>query len=420
VTEPFVVGAVFVACLAVITTDKIDRTIVALVGAIAVIALRVVSQEEAFSLVDYNVIFLLAGMMVIANITGRTGVLQWMALRSVKMVKADPFLALVALSTITAVISAFLDNVTTVVLLVPMTLYIASVLGVSPIPYLIAEGIASNIGGTATLIGDPPNIMIGSAAGLSFVDFLVHLSPVIIVVFVGFVITSRFLLSGKLKVSHEHRKQVMMIDEEGIITDPVLLRKCGVVVGLTMVGFLLHSVVGYDSATIALAGAVALLLWSKFDVTEALREIEWTTMFFFIGLFILVGAVAKVGLIGMLARSILDVTQGDLAVTTLSILWMSAIVTAFVNNIPYTAAMIPLVQELGNSMDVGPIWWALALGACLGGNATMIAAAANVVVVNLAERSGHKIDFLTFLKYGAVATFVSMVICTVYVWVRYL
>ena len=419
-TELVVVGVIFVASFAVISTEKVHRTIVALAGAVVMIALRIITQDEAFALVDYNVIFLLAGMMVIAHITGTTGVFQWMALRSMKLARADPFLVLVAFSSVTALASALLDNVTTVVLIVPMTLYIASMLRISPVPFLIAEALSANIGGTATLIGDPPNIIIGSAAGLGFVDFLVNLAPATVIVFVAFLITARFLLVRDLEVSPAIRAAVLKIEDASLITNPALLRRCLVVLGLTMVGFLLHSVIGYQTATIALAGAVLLLVWSNYDLHEALRAIEWTTLFFFMGLFIIVGAVEKVGLIEQMAQAILRITQGDVAFTTLAVLWLSALASGVVDNIPYTAAMVPLVQGLGRSMDVGPVWWALALGACLGGNATLIGAAANVILANLAERSGHKIEFVTFSKYGIVVTVESMVICSLYIWLRYL
>lgn len=418
--DALLAGLVFVLSYAIITTDKVHRTLVALAGALVMIALRVVSQEEAFRAIDFNVVFLLAGMMVIAHVTGTTGVFQWVAVRSAKLVRADPFLMLVALSSVTALVSAFLDNVTTVVLIVPMTLYIASTLRLSPAPFLIAEVLASNIGGTATLVGDPPNILIGSAAGLDFATFLANLAPVALVIFGAFLVTARLTLARDFQASPELRAALLKMDDSSLITDPVLLRRCLIVLGLTVLGFLLHGALGYEPATIALAGAVALLLWSNHDLHEALHGIEWTTLFFFVGLFVMVGAIAKVGLIGILAREVLKVTGSDVAVASLTLLWLSAVLSALVDNIPYTATMIPLVQEMGRYMDVRPLWWALALGADLGGNATLIGAAANVIVANLAERSGHRIAFSQYLKYGALVTFESTVIASVYVWLRYL
>jgi Na+/H+ antiporter NhaD/arsenite permease-like protein len=416
-----IAALVFVVTYALIATDRLDKTIAALLGGVAMIVFRVIDQEEAFLAIDFNVIFLLAGMMILAGILRRTGFFQWIAIRSVKIADGDPFRLLLVLSTVAAVLSAFLDNVTTVVLIAPVTLYIATVLRVSPIPFLVSEILASNIGGTATLIGDPPNILIGSASGLDFVAFLGTMGPAALLVFAAFVLTVRFLFKGALEVHDEIREAVMALDEREVIGDPRLLRLSMLVIGLTLVGFLAHGPLGYEPATIALLGAAVLMLVARIDAEAVLREVEWPTLFFFIGLFMLVEGIVHVGIIDSLARGLFELTAGDLGITTIGLLWLSAIASAIIDNIPYTAAMIPVVQELGGvGLAVEPLWWALALGACLGGNATIIGASANVVVANLAGRAGHPITFRAFLPYGIVVVAESLVISTGYLWLRFL
>ncbi|MCL4458631.1 MAG: ArsB/NhaD family transporter [Chloroflexi bacterium] len=415
-----VAGAIFAVTYLIITTDKVHRTVVAMAGAVGMILLRVIGQDKAFLAIDFNVIFLLAGMMIIANIMRTTGVFQWVAIRSVKIAGGDPFRILVVLALLTAVFSAFLDNVTTVVLIAPITLYIASGLGINPLPFLIAEILASNIGGTATLIGDPPNILIGSAARLDFVTFAANLTPVAIIILVVFLITARFLLFNSLKSDAHSVAAIFEIDEAKVITDHRLLRKSLLVLCLTIIGFLVHGLLHYQPATVALFGAVVLLLLSGHDPHDALREVEWTTLFFFIGLFILVGGIVEAGLIGALARGALALTHGDLTSTVFLLLWLSAILSAIVDNIPYTATMIPLVQDLGQYMQIAPLWWALALGACLGGNATIIGASANVIMASIADRAGYPIRFWEFVRYGGLVTLESLLISTAYIWFFYL
>jgi Na+/H+ antiporter NhaD/arsenite permease-like protein len=416
-----IAGLVFIATYAIIASDRVNKTLAALLGGLLMVLLRVIDQEEAFDAIDFNVIFLLAGMMILAGILRRTGFFQWLAIRSVKVAEGDPFRLLIVLSLITAVLSAFLDNVTTVVLLAPVTLSIAAILGVTPIPFLMSEIIASNIGGTATLIGDPPNILIGSAAGLDFVAFLANLTPVAILILVAFILTLRVLYRATLRVSDDLREAAMALDEREVISDPVLLRRSAVIIGATLVGFLFHGPLGYEPATVALLGATALMLVARMDPESILREVEWPTLFFFVGLFMLVEGVVHVGIIDALAQGLFDLTAGDVAVTTLGLLWLSGIASAIVDNIPYTATMIPVIQGLASAgLEIEPLWWALALGACLGGNATIIGASANVVVANLAGRAGHPITFRSFLPYGVLVTLESLVISTGYVWLRYL
>jgi Na+/H+ antiporter NhaD/arsenite permease-like protein len=416
-----VAAAVFVVTYALIATERIDKTIAALGGGLAMIALHVIDQETAFGAIDFNVIFLLTGMMVLAGILRRTGFFQWIAIRSVKVADGDPFRLLVVLSFIAAALSAVLDNVTTVVLIAPVTLYIATVLRVSPFPFLVSEILASNIGGTATLIGDPPNILIGSASGLDFAAFLGTMGPVAVVVFIAFVVTVRLFFGSALEVHAEVRDEVLALDEREVIADPALLRISLVVIGATILGFLVHGPLGYEPATIALLGATALLLVARMEPEHILREVEWPTIFFFVGLFMLVEGVVAVGIIDAVADGLFDLTAGDQTVTTIGLLWLSGIASALVDNIPYTATMIPVVRELAaQGLAVDPLWWSLALGACLGGNATIIGASANVVVVNLAARAGHPIAFRAFLPYGAVMVAESLVISTVYLWVLFL
>jgi Na+/H+ antiporter NhaD/arsenite permease-like protein len=416
-----IAAVVFIVTYAFIATDRLDKTIAALLGGVAMVVLRVIDQEEAFLAIDFNVIFLLAGMMILAGILRRTGFFQWVAIRSVKVADGDPFRLLVVLSAVAAVLSAFLDNVTTVVLIAPVTLYIATTLRVSPFPFLVSEILASNIGGTATLIGDPPNILIGSASGLDFVAFLGMMAPAAILVYVAFVVTIRVVFRGALEVHAEVREAVLGLDEREVIGDPRLLRLSVLIIGATLVGFLAHGALGYQPATIALLGATALMLVARIDVESVLREVEWPTLFFFVGLFMLVEGIVHVGIVDTLARGLFELTAGDQGVTTIGLLWLSAVASAIIDNIPYTATMIPIVRELaGAGVAIEPLWWALALGACLGGNATIIGASANVVVANLAGRAGHPITFRAFLPYGTIVVAESLVIATGYVWLRFL
>ena len=412
---------IFVITYAVIATDRVDKTVAALLGGTAVVVLGIVDQEEAFGAIDLNVIFLLAGMMTMAAILRRTGFFQWLAIRSVKVAGGEPYRLLIVLSLVCAALSALLDNVTTVVLIAPVTLYIASVLRVSPVPFLISEILASNIGGTTTLIGDPPNILIGSAAGLRFAEFLTNMAPIALAILVVYVGLTRVLFGRDLRVHDDVREAVLALDETEVLTEPRLLRLSLSVIGVTLAGFLVAGPLGLEAGTIALLGAAVLLLLSGLEVESVLRDVEWPTLFFFVGLFMLVEAVVHVGIIGALADSLIRLTGGDATVTTLGLLWISGIGSAIIDNIPYTATMIPVVQQLGAAgMPIEPLWWSLALGACLGGNATIVGASANVVVANMARRAGHEISFVAFLRYGLLVTFVSLAMSTVYLYARYL
>ncbi len=418
--ETFLAGGIFLLTYAIIVSERIHRTIAALLGGFLMILLGIVTQEKAFHSVDFNVIFLLAGMMIIANILSETGLFQWLAIQAVRLGNRDPFRIMLLLSLITAVASAGLDNVTIVVLIAPVTLYVAGNLGISPIPLLISEVLASNIGGASTLIGDPPNILIGSAARIDFITFVANMAPPVVVMLIFFVPLSYYIFRKDL-VTGEGRPRVSSLDTGELITDPALLRKSLLVIVGVLIGFTLHGQLHLQPATIAMAGATILLLISGKDPHNVLQHIEWTTLFFFIGLFITVEAIVEVGIIKNIAQAALDVTKGNVSLTTMFILWLSAVASGIVDNIPYTATMIPLVKELGQGgMNTWPLWWALALGADFGGNFTLVGASANVVVASLAERSGYKITFGLFLKYSFLITLVSILVSTAYLWLRYL
>jgi Na+/H+ antiporter NhaD/arsenite permease-like protein len=419
--DAWIAGGVFLIAYALIATERFDRTLVALLAGLSLVALGILDQAEAFGAVDWNVIFLLAGMMVIAGALRQTGFFRWLGVRSALLSRGNPVRLLIALSLVTAFVSAFIDNVTTVVLLTPVVLSVARTLGISPMPYLISIILASNIGGTATLIGDPPNILIGSATGLDFVAFLVNLTPVVVVIFGVFAVTMVLLFRGQLQVPEAQREAALEAVHEDIITDRGLLLRTLAILALTVVGFLAHGLLGLEVATIALLGATALLLISGLDVNEALRGVEWVTLFFFVGLFILVEAVVQTGIVSGIANTILEATGGDPGAATMALLWFSAGASAIIDNIPYTATAIPIVEQLVSAgLPSDALWWSLALGACLGGNLTIVGASANVVVANLAERGGHPIGFGQFLRYGAVVTLLSMVISSAWVWWRYL
>ncbi|WP_228281497.1 ArsB/NhaD family transporter [Rubrobacter marinus] len=416
--------ALFVVVLVLVGTEVVNRTVAALLGAAVVISFGIVEQSEAATeFIDWNTIGLLAGMMVIVAVLDKTGLFEYLAIKSARWGKARPGRILILLAVVTAVLSAFLDNVTTVILMVPVTFLIADALGVSPLPFMLTQVIASNIGGAATLIGDPPNILIGSAAGLTFADFVFNLAPVVVLTLPFVLLYLYLVFRRELKASEASEETVMGLDARGAIRDPVLLRKCLIVLGAVILGFFLHGTLHLEAATIALFGAAVLLLYARSNVEEVLREVEWPTLFFFVGLFVLVGGLEATGVVGGIAEMLtaFDATSATAAVV---ILWGSGIASGVIDNIPFTATMIPVLQELGESeglteAQIRPLWWSLALGADFGGNATLIAASANVVVAGMSERAGQRISFVKFLVYGIPVTLISLVIATVYVLVRY-
>ena len=417
--------AIFALAYLAIVIEVIPKTAAALLGGLAMVVLGVVDQEHAFEAIDLNVIFLLAGMMVIAHELGRTGLFQWLAVRTAKAARGDPTLVLVLLCLITAVGSAFLDNVTTVVLMVPLTLFLARILSVEPVPFLIAEVMASNIGGVATLVGDPPNVVIGSAADIDFLEFVVHAAPLAVLVLALFLAAVYLLFRPRLRASNPVRESVLEMDEGELVTDPRLLRVGGPVALGTLVAFLFHGALGLEPATIALAGAALLIVLGRVSIEEALREVEWNTLFFFVGLFMMVQGLAEVGLLSDLGQALSEVSGDSVGLAAMLVLWPAVLLSSVLNQIPYTTVMVPVVGEMSRALAVGegaqnPLWWALAFGVGLGANLTTVGAAANVYVVNVAARAGHRIGFLTFLRYGALVTLVSAVVAAVYLWLRYL
>lgn len=429
----WVASTLFVVTYLVIMSDKLNRAIVALLGAGLLILVGVLNQHEAMAAVDFNTLGLLLGMMLIVNITRRSGLFQYVAIWSAKKVDAKPWGILLMMSTVTAVFSAFLDNVTTVLLTVPVTMVITDALNVKPYPYLFAQIFASNIGGTATLIGDPPNIMIGSATGLTFNDFAIGLTPIIIVIFVVTMIPIYYVWGRHLVATDENRRHVMGFNERETITDRRLLKQSLTVIALVIAGFMLQRQIEIEPATIAIFGAAVLLLLDNLgknsetqskNVHAALSESEWITLMFFLGLFILVFGIQKTGLIDLMADTLLRTTGGDFKVTTLAVLWASAILSAFIDNIPFVATMIPLIKAMGPTFGgdsaLLPLWWALSLGACLGGNGTLIGASANLVVAGLAERAGTVFRFMEYLKVAFPLMLISIVLSHVYIYLRYL
>jgi Na+/H+ antiporter NhaD/arsenite permease-like protein len=418
---------VFALAYLLIATEKVNRVAVALGGAGLMLALQLLSSQDAFHSerlgIDWDVIFLLLGMMVIVGVLKHTGVFDYLAIWSAKRARARPARILASLVLITAVASALLDNVTTVLLVAPVTVLICERLGVPPVPFLIAEALASNIGGTATLIGDPPNIIIASQAGLSYTDFLVHLAPLVVVLLAVFILLLRRLFARALTSNPQRAAELLALDEREAITDPSLLLRALVVLAVVTVAFALHSVLHYEPSVVALLGAGLLVLLARRDPGTFLREVEWPTLAFFMGLFVMVGALVKTGVITTLAEVAASATGGSLLVASGLLLWVSGVLSAIVDNIPYVATMAPvtgaLIETMPDGHDPSVLWWSLALGADLGGNATAIGASANVVVLGLADRAGHRIGFLAFARYGALVAAITMAISTLYLWLRY-
>jgi Na+/H+ antiporter NhaD/arsenite permease-like protein len=425
--------AILALTYTVIVTERVNRAIVAGIGASAMVVFRVLNQEQAIRGVDFNTIMLLAGMMLIVGVTRRTGVFEYLAIWSAKKVGARPAGILVGLALATALFSALLDNVTTVLLMVPVTIAIAKQLKVPAYPILVTEVLASNVGGTATLIGDPPNIMIGSAAGLTFNDFVLNLTPAILVILAVNVVLIHWLWGRRSHAAEEDRQRVLAMNERELITDPTLLRHCLTVLGGVLLAFVLARVIELEPGTIAMTGAVILILIDNWPhpaehqthkVHASFSDVEWITLFFFMGLFVVVAGVERAGGIDYVARWVLGITGGSLLVAATVILWSSAILSAIVDNIPFVAAMIPLLKDVGPQLaggdgNVTVLWWALALGACLGGNGTLVGASANLTVAGLAERQGVPFRFLTYTKVGFPVMLLSIAIAQVYLYLRY-
>jgi len=432
-------GLILIIAYVFIASEKIQKSVVALVGASLTLLLGLLPfhghfdhelgkyVHGVFDYIEFEVIFLLIGMMILVHIASRSGVFKWMALELLKLTKGHPKLVLFTLAIFTAVASAFLDNVTTVVLMMPITFVVAKEFDVDPIPFLIAEVLASNIGGTATLIGDPPNIIIGARAGLSFMDFIKELTPIVAVILITSISVLTFMFRKQLKATPERMQHVANIDNSQTITDKWLMIRSMITLALVILGFVTHDLTGIPAYVFAVSGAAFLLLFEK--PKEIYADVEWLTIFFFVGLFIIIGGFEANGGISFLANKLIEVTNGSLNVATMLILWGSGILSGIIDNIPYTATMAPLISELINPNNANalvytgghsPLWWALSLGACLGGNLTIIGAAANVIVSETATTKGHPISFMRFMKYGALVTFISLTLSSVYLWIRYL
>ncbi len=411
---------IFAVTMAAIMTEKIHRTAAAIAGAILLILTGVLSVESGFSYVDGNTLGVLIGMMLFVTVVKNSGIFEYIAIRAAKAVKGRPWALMALFMVITALLSAFLDNVTTVLLIGPMTLAITNMLKLNPVPFFMTQILAANIGGTATLIGDPPNIMIGSAAGLSFNDFILSTGPAVLLVMLATVACFYFIYGRKLQVTREAREIILGLDETKAIKDRPLLIKSVVMIVLVVLGFVFHAQLHLESCTIALTAAAIMLLIGRQDLEETVAGVEWTTILFFTGLFVVVGGLQETGVIQLLADWLMSATHGSLALTLVIILWFSALISAFLDNIPFVATLIPLILAMGNSgMDIAPLWWAVSLGACLGGNGTLIGASANVVLSGISTRHGYPITFASYLKVGFPLMLVSILISTAYLLLRY-
>ena len=424
-------AAILIVAYIFIATEKVNKVVVALLGASITIILGLLSQDKNLSdgalnpvyyanFIDFNVIFLLIAMMIIVSITARSGVFNYIALKLLIRTKGHPMGILFSLSIFTAVLSAFLDNVTTVILIIPITFAIAEKLEISPIPFLITEVFASNIGGTATLIGDPPNIIIGSVGKLSFMEFVVNLAPIVSVVMIVVTIAMAFIFKNSLKSSPEKMQKAVKTNPHGTITDKPLMYRSISILLLVILGFICHDAIDIQTSVIALTGASILLIFEK--PQHLFKDVEWNTIFFFIGLFIIIGALEASGGIKIMADWILKITDGSQSAASMLILWASGIISGIIDNIPYTATMAPMILEIQKSLGAEyayPLWWSLSLGACLGGNMTIIGAAANVIVSENAARMGFKITFMQFFKYGFITTMISLMLCTAYLYLKF-
>jgi Na+/H+ antiporter NhaD/arsenite permease-like protein len=412
--------ALFAVALLVIATERVDRTKIALAGGVLMLLTQTIDQHEAIEAIDWNTLGLLAGMMLMVKVTEPTGVYTWLAIRAGQLSRGRPVAVVWSLAVTTAVLSAFLDNLTTVLLMVPITFLLADALDIDPIPLVVIEIVVSNIGGTATLIGDPPNILIAGATGLSFTAFITNLAPVAIATFAVVTAGLYLVFRRQLRVAPEARQRVMELDARRSIEDMGELKRTVPVLVGTILLFFAHQALHLEPATVAMTGATVMLFVSRQRLQDSLAGIEWPTLFFFIGLFVMVGGLEETGAIDEVAHGIAAVTDGDRTAELLGITWVSAFGSGLVDNIPFTAAMIPVVESLQGDGGDDAYWWALALGACFGGNATLVAAAANVAAAGMAARAGRPIGFLYFLKIGLPVTLVSMIIATAYIALRYL
>ena len=418
--QQMIAVGVFLLVMAAIISEKVHRSVAALAGAVVLLLTHVLTIETAADYVDLNTIGVLVGMMLFVAVVKSSGLFEYIAIWSAKLTRGQPMAILAVFAVITAVLSAFLDNVTTVLLIGPMTIAITQILEVNPVPFLLSQIMAPNIGGTATLIGDPPNIMIGSAAGLSFADFIVNTGPVVLIILAVVVAIFFLMYRGNLHVESENMEKVLTLDEKLTIKDASLLRKSVIMIVLVVVGFIFHAQLGIESATVALTAAGVMLLIGGQDAEDVILGVEWSTILFFIGLFVVVGGLNSTGVIAMLANGMLELVGDNEVLAIVLVLWASALISAFLDNIPFVATLIPMIQTMQQGgMDVLPLWWALSLGACLGGNGSLIGASANVVLAGVSAKNGYPITFMSYLKKGFPLMLLSVAICTVYLLIRF-
>lgn len=411
----------FLLVMVAIVSEKVHRAAASLAGAVILLVTHVLTVDSAIEHVDVNTIGVLVGMMLFVAVVKNSGLFEYIAIKSAKLTHGKPWAIMAVFTIITAALSAFLDNVTTVLLVGPMTLAITSILKVNPVPFLLTQILASNMGGTATLIGDPPNIMIGSEAGLGFADFILNTAPAVVIIMAASLLCFYLMFGRKLKVSNDAMQAVMELDENRAIKDKSLLIKSVVMIGLVVIGFMFHSSLGMESCTIALLAAVIMMIVGKQDVEDVIMGVEWSTILFFIGLFVVVGGMEETGVIDQLATLLIGMTGGNMVLTMLIILWVSAIVSSVLDNIPFVATLIPMILAIQaeSGMDVTPLWWALSLGACLGGNGTLIGASANVVLSGISNKNGYPITFMSYLKVGFPMMILSVAISMVYLLLRF-
>ena len=412
---------IFLLVMVAIVSEKVHRAAASLAGAVILLVTHVLTVDSAIEHVDVNTIGVLVGMMLFVAVVKNSGLFEYIAIKSAKLTHGKPWAIMAVFTIITAALSAFLDNVTTVLLVGPMTLAITSILKVNPVPFLLTQILASNMGGTATLIGDPPNIMIGSEAGLGFADFILNTAPAVVIIMAASLLCFYLMFGRKLKVSNDAMQAVMELDENRAIKDKSLLIKSVVMIGLVVIGFMFHSSLGMESCTIALLAAVIMMIVGKQDVEDVIMGVEWSTILFFIGLFVVVGGMEENGVIDQLATLLIGMTGGNMVLTMLIILWVSAIVSSVLDNIPFVATLIPMILAIQaeSGMDVTPLWWALSLGACLGGNGTLIGASANVVLSGISNKNGYPITFMSYLKVGFPMMILSVAISMVYLLLRF-
>ncbi len=411
---------VFLAVIALIVWNKIHEAVIAVAGSVALLLLHILDVETAASYIDYNTIGVLVGMMLLVNVIKHSGMFEYIAIKTAKIAKGDPWKIMMMFVIVTAVLSGFLDNVTTVLLIGPMTISITRMLGLNPVPFLLSQILASNMGGTATLIGDPPNIMIGSQAGLSFMDFILNAAPAIVIIMIVFIFGLKIIYGKKMQVEDSAIQRIMLLDETKAIEDPALMKKSIVMICLVVLGFVFHSQLNVESSVVALTAAAIMMIIGKQKAEDIIADVEWTSIIFFTALFIVVGGLVETGVVGELANVIISATSDRPIMTMLIILWASALLSTILNNIPFVAALIPLVIDMGQSgMDVFPLWWAISLGACLGGNGTLVGASANIVLANISAKHGYPISFARFFKFGFPAMLMSIVISTIYLVIRY-